>query len=352
VRGIACVALVAYHVIGPTSASGMHLPDGSAWHLLMNSLDFLRMPIFSVVSGFVYARHRASRSSLLPFAQKKIGRLLVPLLFVTAVMLAIRHRIYGEQTSFAQAILFHYQHLWFIQALLLLFAGVALWDAYARPGWVGLLAAAFGSVMISRSFTLTGFLSLNGALYLAPFFFFGMILRIEEAVLRREELVRLAAWIVALVLAVNEVVILMHGEPILRTSLPAAVCGVGGSYLLMVRCPRMRPFHEIGSYSYTIYLWHSVTSSAARHALERWFNLPHAGEFAVLLVAGLGVPILIHRAVERVPVLSLAVAGVRKPFKKPAQEADAGVEALGGASQLLETARLRTTSAAITDLAA
>ena len=59
VRGLACLALLAYHVVGPDQTSGMRLPDGSAWHLAMNSLDFLRMPVFTVLSGYFYASHRA-----------------------------------------------------------------------------------------------------------------------------------------------------------------------------------------------------------------------------------------------------------------------------------------------------
>lgn len=352
VRGIACVALVAYHVIGPTSASGMHLPDSSGWHYAMNSLDFLRMPIFSVVSGFVYARHRVSREMLGGFLRKKVARLGVPLLFLTAVMLMLRRRVYGDETSLGGALFFHYQHLWFIQALLVLFTAIALWDAFARPGWPALLVAAFGSVLISRSFAVTDFLSINGAFYLAPFFLFGMVLRLEDALLQRDDLVTLAAWLVGTVLLVNQAVVLLHGEPIIKTSLPAAVCGIGGSYLLLARCPKVRLFDQVGSYSYTIYLWHSVASSALRHVVERWTPMPQAMEFAALLVAGLGLPILIHRAVEGVPVLSLLMAGIRRPSRISAREGRRIVQDAPAAHQVLERMPLPAPVEQITDFAA
>src|SRR4051794_26999070 len=90
VRGLACVALVAYHVLGPTSASGMHLPDSSYWHVAMNSLDFLRMPMFSVLAGFFYAAHRVDAAALGGFLHRKAVRLLAPLLFVTTIMFILR----------------------------------------------------------------------------------------------------------------------------------------------------------------------------------------------------------------------------------------------------------------------
>lgn len=135
VRGIACVALVAYHVVGPSAADGMHLPDSSYWHTAMNSLDFLRMPLFAVLAGFIYARRRVDPGTLIEFIHRKALRLLAPLLFVTAVMVMLRRVTYGDDTTYAHALLYHYEHLWFLQAIFLIFRlshyGMRL---RARPG--------------------------------------------------------------------------------------------------------------------------------------------------------------------------------------------------------------------------
>jgi peptidoglycan/LPS O-acetylase OafA/YrhL len=53
-RGLACILLVAYHVIGVTPESGLRLHDG----ILKNAnelLAYIRMPLFTFLSGFVYA---------------------------------------------------------------------------------------------------------------------------------------------------------------------------------------------------------------------------------------------------------------------------------------------------------
>jgi glucans biosynthesis protein C len=289
----------------------MHLPDSSGWHRAMNSLDFLRMPLFSILSGFLYAGNRVSASAVPAFLRKKANRLLVPLVVVTTVMFMLRRATYDDTTSLPTALLFHYQHLWFLQALFVIFVAISMWDAFARPTWVGLLVAAFSAVLISRSFDVTPFFSLNGVLYLAPFFLFGMILKTEPSLLRSKELFTLAGWLVLVVLSVQQATMIFGASPIVRTSLPAAVCGVCAGYLMIVACPRIALFEVIGAYSFTIYLWHSIAAAAVRETLRSYVHLSVPGEFLLLLTAGLVVPIAMHVAVERIPMISLLVAGIR-----------------------------------------
>lgn len=337
IRGIACLALVAYHVVGPSSDSGMHLPETSSWHYAVHSFDFLRMPLFSVLSGYFYARHRVTGASLLPFLRKKAVRLGAPLFFVTAVMLQLRWIAYGDPTTFFQAALFHYQHLWFLQALILIFLGITIWDSVSRPGILGLGLVGFAAVMISRSFPLTGFFSINGAFYLAPFFLFGMILREERALLANPNSLRAALWIVAVVMLVQQAGALGLGQanPIDRTSLPAVLCGCGAAYALFVLCPRVLILETVGTFSYTIYLWHSVAAAAARSVLEREFGLATGAEFLILLATGVLVPIAMHKLVESMPGLSVVVAGIRHSSIRASSWADVPRSALSGSRNLL-----------------
>lgn len=313
VRGLACVALVAYHVIGPTKDSGLHLPNSSYWHVLMDSLDFLRMPMFSVLSGYLYAGHRVERERLREFFRKKASRLLAPLLFVTTVTFVLRHAVYGDETSYVKALFFHYQHLWFLQSLIIIFVGIAVWDAFRRPGWPELCIAAFAAVMIARTFGVTQFLSLNGVLYLTPFFALGMVFRIQPNVLRSRDMVFVAAGVAVIVLTMQQMSAAFGGTPLVRNSMPAAVCGIAGAYLLLVRFPKVRLLDIIGTFSFSIYLWHSIAASAVRQTIVVGLALPTAIAFFVLLVVGIAIPIAIHLVVERIPLLSMFAAGIRHP---------------------------------------
>ena len=311
-RGIACVALVAYHVIGPTSVSGMHLPDSSLWHHAMNALDFLRMPIFAVIAGYVYASRRVDRASLGRFIKGKFMRLAIPLVFMTAVMVALRYAAYGDAISLATALTSHYQHLWFLQSLLIIFVLIALCDSFARLSSKGLAVVALTTLAVSESLTFPNTLSLNGVVYLAPLFLFGIVLREEPALLGKPQ-IRVGIWFVAVGLLLQQAAPLLGGAEVPRSSLAAALCGCGAAYVLVATCPRIALFEKVGAYSYTIYLWHSVAAAAARETLEHFVALPTVVAFTVLMAIGIIVPIAIHLSVRHIPVLATLMAGLRSP---------------------------------------
>ncbi len=312
VRGLACVALVAYHVIGPTSGSGMRLPDSSLWHHAMNGLDFLRMPIFAVIAGYVYARRRVDAGSLMRFMTSKFTRLAIPLIFVTAVMVALRFAAYGAKTSLLTALTSHYQHLWFLQSLLIIFVLVALCDAYGRLSSKGLVVVAITTLAVSQPLPFPNTLSLNGVVYLAPLFLFGMLLREESSLLEKRQ-IRVGIWFVSVGLLLQQAAPLLGATDVPRTSLAAALCGCAAAYVLFATCPRFALFETIGAYSYTIYLWHSIASASARETLERYAHLPTGIEFTLLLAIGIVVPILLHLAVRRIPVLATLITGLKPP---------------------------------------
>jgi peptidoglycan/LPS O-acetylase OafA/YrhL len=316
VRGIACLALVCYHVVGPTSANGMHLPEGSAWRQAMSSLDFLRMPTFALLAGFLYGSRRVSPSNLGQYLGKKAQRLGLPLLFATLFTVVARRLVYGDQTNPLEAIFSHYQHFWFLQAILLIFVGMAIWDSKSRPSWSTLLIVGFAATMLSRTFFTTTFLSFNGALYLLPYFIVGMILQNHSHLLAKPELSRLAIALVVTVLALQWTAHTAGGNEINRRMLSATMCGIAGAYLMLVHCPRIAFAEWIGRYSYTIFLWHSISGAAVRHLLERLVVLPTALTFVLLSAASILIPIAIHLVVQRLPGVSLLVAGI--PIKKAA----------------------------------
>jgi len=51
-RGLACILLVLYHVVGSDPAQGLMLADG--WLRWLNDgLAYLRMPLFTFLSGWI-----------------------------------------------------------------------------------------------------------------------------------------------------------------------------------------------------------------------------------------------------------------------------------------------------------
>src|SRR6185295_5386420 len=54
-RGVACLLLVAFHAIGNHPTSGLHVADDSSFRFFANLFQYVRMPLFTFLSGFVYA---------------------------------------------------------------------------------------------------------------------------------------------------------------------------------------------------------------------------------------------------------------------------------------------------------
>jgi hypothetical protein len=135
-RGVACVLLVAFHAIGNYPTSGLHVADDSGFRFFANLFQYIRMPLFTFLSGFVYAYRPVSPGLAGDLARRKLTRLLLPLLCVTT--------LYFAATSFAPSdsngvipldqmwriYIFPYVHYWFLQAIILIFALVAVLDRW------------------------------------------------------------------------------------------------------------------------------------------------------------------------------------------------------------------------------
>ena len=74
-RGMAIILVVMGHVIGSDNTGGMKVPDDSFLRHLYFTFEYLRMPLFTMISGWVYALHPVSQSNWNDFTIKKIRRI-------------------------------------------------------------------------------------------------------------------------------------------------------------------------------------------------------------------------------------------------------------------------------------
>ena len=121
-RGLACLMLVAYHVVGYSANSGLRLESGFLRDL-NDLLSYFRMPLFTVLSGYVYAL-RPFNSNALGFVQGKARRLLLPMLFVGTLFAITQSLVPGANDTVDNWWLLHiipYGHYWFVESLFLIF---------------------------------------------------------------------------------------------------------------------------------------------------------------------------------------------------------------------------------------
>lgn len=312
VRGLVCLLVVALHVVGDADSHGLHLRVALGWHYVMQSIEFLRMPLFTALSGYLYAGQRATRREFGRFWVKKGRRLVIPFVFSTVVYWWLRDSACGHGMSLAHALLYENGHLWYLQALLLLFAGISVADAFCHPTATGVILVGFATIMVMQSGEpMPIFFGVSGALYLAPYFLFGTLLRDYPAWLRDKQFGALAFGIMIIVLASQQLGLLGLTVPVSVLQLPAAMCGMAGVVVLLQRFPENALLARIGSYSYTIYLWHVLAASTVRDGLIRLGVTAVPSLYVLSFLAAVAAPILLYHVARRIPLMSVAVTGER-----------------------------------------
>ncbi|UZJ41339.1 acyltransferase [Prosthecochloris sp. SCSIO W1101] len=261
-RGIACIMLVAYHVIGATPESGLRLQEG----LLVDTntlLVYIRMPLFTFLSGIVYG-WRPYTSDWKAFLAGKTRRLIVPMLAVGTTFAIFQVITPGTN---ADAIEWRYLHLkpvahfWFLESLFLIFLVILPLEHFGILGKKsGLLLVFLIASIFYIANTGTPWFSISGAFYLFPYFLAGLYCTRFSPHLkypRTTGYILLALIIIFLLLYGKE-----YGGP--RRSFSALTIGTLSCFTLFLTKMRSEFLAFIGNYSYSIYLFHVFFTAASR----------------------------------------------------------------------------------------
>jgi non-ribosomal peptide synthetase component E (peptide arylation enzyme)/surface polysaccharide O-acyltransferase-like enzyme len=308
VRGLACVMIVALHVVGVSADEGLRLPLESLWHTIMDTFTPIRLPLFTALSGFLYAAMPATRDGFSIFAKRKLQQLLIPLIFATLVFWSLRQVVFDRNDSLFWAFVDGYQHLWFIDALLLIFLLVGLIDTTIRSRiaiWWGLIAAI---VVLYPFVPNVPVLHIKNALFQLPFFIFGILLYRTPNLLRNPWLV--GGSLIALpALLAAQFLSLGNGDAISLDLLSRWLCGAVAVIVFLRFFPRFGWLESLAVYSFTIYLWHPAANGLVRTlAWEAGLeNVPVM--FTIGLAAGVLLPVLLHKVMLRLPGISPVVIG-------------------------------------------
>ena len=301
VRGVACILLVFYHTVGAGPHDGLRL-DPASWYSIANDfLAYVRMPLFTFLSGVVYARRPLVSGNGVAFARGKVKRLLVPFICITLLFTIVQKLTPGTNASLEwwdipRTLVWPYGHLWFIAALLWVFALVGCLDyfrALDKPSSAAILFL-IASAMFAYRDGAVGVFAWNRALYLLPFFLTGLVLT------------RFGwKWAVA-----------CASLALLTLEWEITVGALFGVTMLAVM-PTVPLLAKIGFFSYSIYLLHVFGTAGARIVML------HAGVDTIPLLllvgtlAGIVLPIAADLVLARVPFLSRAILGVYPAAPRP-----------------------------------
>ena len=312
VRGIACILLVAYHAIGMDDGSGLRLPEGSWPHVVNDFLSYFRMPLFTFLSGLVYAYRPVSSPNIPKFLEGKVLRLLVPLLFVGLVTAVLRAFVPGvnfkvDLANIGLELLYPNSHLWFIEALFIVFLFVVVLERFAAFATFrrALVVFALSVAWFTLRYDLPTFFSFNRSAYLLPFFLAGMMLQRFQG--ERQRSLVLLLFPILFILLVG----LVLGNLELAERGIELLAGISSAMAMVLLMVRIEWLSMIGAYSYTIYLYHPYGTAGTRVGLNIVGIENPAIIFPIAVVVGIILPIVIHMMLHRVPYISRMFLGVR-----------------------------------------
>ncbi|SNS85405.1 Fucose 4-O-acetylase [Sphingomonas laterariae] len=338
VRGLACLLLVANHsVAGAVAVVG---PESLVLVTLFEqAFAPIRMPLFSILSGFIYAMRPIGAGKNGAFLKRKIGRLLIPY-FTTAFAIIILKNIVGHKEPcrldcMAQYAIYPYNHLWFIQSIFIIFLITSAVDRYfyKHTERACVFMLIFSCALYFSPLRNIDIFSIGHAFYLAPYFLTGVVLhRHLEAISNHfDRIIWPAIMLCVMLFSINFYALSSDGI-ITHNNAVELILGMAACTLLLIKFPASRPLTQIGVFSYSIYLYHTVFVSLANqltlsiHAMfasmANRLTVNIYLLFALSMALGVFGPICIELAIRRyAPFLGfvigerLKMAALRPPFR-------------------------------------
>jgi fucose 4-O-acetylase-like acetyltransferase len=265
-RGLACLLLVIYHVIGATESQGLRI-HGGGLRQLTEALVALRMPLFGLLAGAMYGLGSKRGWCLV---RNKAARLLWPMLSVGTVFALVQCLTPGSNYRIGDLYLLHtvpVAHYWFLESLFLIFCALALAESVApirsARSWCGYFGL---SVLVYLAHPGFIWFSVLGATYLLPYFLLGLgMTRLQWDAHQQ----RPRSGLLRMALGSAVVVWLMaQGAALERFSAPMLLAGLLLASGFWSLGWRNRLLARIGDYSFAIFLFHVFFTSATRMALH------------------------------------------------------------------------------------
>lgn len=318
-RGIACLLLVAFHTVGSTAASGLHVSDASLYREFTNLFVHVRMPLFTFLSGLVYAYRPLRAGHALQFSGKKLRRLGLPFIVASTLLYFLNFAIHHEVPPLLQMwtiYVFPFKHLWFVQALLLVFAALVVLESLGALSTFTRFMLVFALSLGLYSygpFESQNIIGLHNATYLLPFFLGGL------GAHRYRDLLQLRRVLVATVLCFlvtqgfhTYIVLTRALAPIVPTENRSGMhllIGLSASLCALQLLPRVGLMEKIGGSAYAIYLYHPLFVAAVLFAAGARVATSASLLFVLAGAAGIVGPMLMERGARQIPGGQLLLEG-------------------------------------------
>lgn len=311
-RGVAIILVVMGHVIGSGADGGMKVADDSGWRHLYYTFAYLRMPLFTVISGWVYALFPVTLDKYWDFTFKKVRRILLPMIFVGTAYFLLQYIVPGtNKTGVLSEIwriyVYPYTLYWYLPSLFLVFLVVGVLDSYKQLNgvskWLAFTVLAF-LLLTVRDLIIPeaapNYFSYKGAIYLFPFFLIGVGLQRFKDFFSNRYLTGILMFILFAGIIIQQ----LGWYDIIDYDLDkksgiGRLIGLSGTILLFKLRWKVGWLIYFGNFAYSIYLFHSFGTAAGRIILNRFGITFDVIVFFVSLALGMILPIVAEKVFDR-----------------------------------------------------
>jgi len=328
-RGLAILLVIAGDIIrDDTNPIAIARPSFfvSLLQYLELTLSTIRMPLFTVISGYLYAASPAAADSFKKLISGKARRILIPFFSVSTIQVIVFSLFTVSGYSLTQIPKFYIwpdQHLWFLAAVFQIFIMVGLLDVFKLlDSSKKYLAVCLLTFIPHVAFGLPKILALSGVNYLLPFFLLGYGLRrYPDLFVTRKNLplfiivFLLSFSIKPAYLAVYQQLIENHS---FRRMAGIAAAFTGIPLIFYFRKP-VRWLAFIGYYAFGLYLFHRISVLFIRSLFQTLsIQNPYAIFFGYL-IGGILIALIMQLFLERFSFTRIWILGLKKneKIKKP-----------------------------------
>lgn len=325
-RGLAVILVVFGHMIGITNTGGMRVNDDSIYRYLYYSLEYIRLPLFTVISGWVYANKPVQAITQSRFIKGKFRRLIIPMLVIGTLLFLFRMIVPGTNSTpdisrLPRIFLFPYDVYWYLFSLFLIFLTVSALDT--RPflhkigGWSITLLCAFIFLFISENFLdpIPNFFSFKGAAYLFPFFLLGVgIFRFKDFLLN-DKITFFISLVFAASVILQQMVWFGYFPMQEKHSALGMTVGISAVLLLFRLKLKNRLLIWIGGYAYGIFLFHVFFTGGSRIIFTRMGIENQAIVLVLGVILAILSSILVETLIKNSTALRFYLLGLNKHEK-------------------------------------
>lgn len=322
-RGIAIILVVLGHIIGSTKLASMQVQDDSLLRYLYYSLEYIRMPLFTVISGWVYAnKPLVDKRYRLKFIKGKMRRLLIPMFVLSALMFLMRVFIPGTNLTpnldrLPLILMFPYDLYWYLYSLFIIFIFIVYLDTKAWfhqfPYWLFSLGVAAAVSYASHKFldNVPNVFSFKGGLFLLPYFLLGIgFFRYRHIIFIKENLLPIGlVFIVAF--GIQQFIWFSDFPHLSKGSVLGFVVGASATFLLFKFKFKNEFLIRIGAYAYSIYLFHLFFTGGVRIVLHTFNIYNHFIILTLSLVVAIAMPITIEILIRDAKALRCLLLGLK-----------------------------------------